>query len=132
MRGYTASKSAERIIIAEDDYEMRRLMVESLRRDNYSVEALEDGTAMLAAVEKARAVGQLPSLIICDIQMPGVTGLAVLATVRGWGWKAPFVLITAFGTERMITEAISLGASAVLSKPFGLDDFRTTVHCLLR
>ena len=60
--------------------------------------------------------------IVSDICMPGLTGLDLLAALRCTRFEIPVILITAFGDEEVRAEARSLGATAVLDKPFNLDE----------
>jgi DNA-binding response OmpR family regulator len=73
----------------------------------------------------------MPSVIVTDLRMPGVSGLSVLRTIREYGWRVPVVLITAFGSEETLNEAARLDAAIVLHKPFELDDLRMAIRCLL-
>jgi DNA-binding NtrC family response regulator len=63
-------------------------------------------------------------VVICDLLMPGRTGLQVLVACRGRGCCPPFILMTGFADEDTRAEAMRLGAMAVLDKPFVLDAIR--------
>lgn len=115
--------SGRRVLVAEDDREMRRLLVESLARDGYEVDSVANGLAFLARVEE----GRVYDLVVSDVRMPGRTGLQVLADARARGWPSPVLLITAFGDDSTLDEAARLGAVALFSKPFDMDDLRTAV-----
>ena len=112
-----------RLLVAEDDREMRRLLVESLRRDGHEIESVGSGLALLAHVRDGRSY----DLVVSDVRMPGRTGLEVLADARARGWPSPVLLITAFGDDTTLDEAARLGAIALFSKPFDMDDLRTAV-----
>lgn len=117
-----------RIVLAEDDPELRRLIGSVLRRDGYDVLELVDGAQLLEyLVRQSDRNADAPDLIVSDIRMPGCTGLDVLAGVRRRDWATPVVLITAFGDRDTHEEAERLGAVAVFDKPFDLDDLRTAV-----
>jgi len=120
-----------RILLAEDDYEMRRVLITALRQDNYDIVELDSGSALLEAVSQARDRAELPALIVSDVRMPGMDGLRVVEAIRSWGLRMPIILITAFGSEETLNEAFQIGATAVLSKPFDLEDLRSAVCCLL-
>lgn len=122
---------ARTVIVAEDDCEMRRLITSALQAQHYPTLEAADGANLLELLCAARASNQLPALILSDIRMPGVHGLTVLKTVRGWGWRVPFVVITSFGSEQTLSTAIGLGATAVLSKPFALEDLCITIRYLV-
>jgi len=112
-----------RILVAEDDGEMRSLLLDALRRDGYEVCEAEDGGRLLAQVADA---SKPLDLVISDIRMPICTGLAILEAMRRTGLSVPVILMTAFGDQE--TRALVEGLGAILfDKPFGMDDLRTAV-----
>ncbi len=129
-----ASPEPLRVLLAEDQPEMRSLLRSALVRDGYEVIEAEDGPSLIRAIisglldEHARA----PDLIITDVRMPGFTGLEVLARLRREEWSTPVILITAFGDEALHAEAARLGATCVLDKPFEVEDLRAAVRGLLK
>jgi len=131
-RGYEAADDGyrPRILLAEDDDDMRRMLVSALRKDAYEVIEARDGAelARLLAAESVRSVEGPPiDLVISDLRMPGRSGLEVLGRMRRSDWATPFILTTAFGDSETHAEARRLGAAAVFDKPFDLDDLRTVV-----
>jgi CheY-like chemotaxis protein len=123
-----------RILLAEDDPEMKKLLSHRLRRDGCLVLELPDGRQLLAAVAAELLHlddGHPIDLIISDVRMPGPSGLQILTAVRRSNWHVPFILITAFGSPELRTEARRLGASATFDKPFDLDDLMTAVAILV-
>jgi DNA-binding response OmpR family regulator len=136
--GFTLAQAAAfarpaRVLVAEDDQEMRSLIVSSLRRDGYDVVESETGDALLEEIgdELLRAHAVRPDLIVSDIRMPGSSGLDVLSGLRRAAWETPVILITAFGDDDTHKKAKRLGASAVFDKPFDVDDLRTAVMVTL-
>jgi two-component system, response regulator, stage 0 sporulation protein F len=119
-----------RILLAEDDDDLRTLIGSSLRMDGYQVIEARDGGELLDMIADW-LVYKWPEdpvdLILSDVRMPGYSGMEVLSGLRKAHWDTPVVLITAHGNMKLRTEASRLGASAVLGKPFDLDDLRTTV-----
>jgi CheY-like chemotaxis protein len=122
-----------RILIAEDDYEMRRLLVAALRRDGYEVTEADNGLRLLSQLYSPLHYGIRADvdLIISDIRMPGVDGLEVLSGLQSYDGAPPVILITAFGDRQVHAEANRLGAVALFDKPFDLDDLRTFVRRLV-
>lgn len=122
-----------RILIAEDDYEMRSMLAASLRGDGYDVIEAADGAALLEEVSMLLFSGQaVPAdLIISDERMPGILGLEILAGLRKSLWPTPFILITGFGDRQTHQKAMALGARAVFDKPFDLDDLKDTIRRIL-
>jgi len=119
-----------RVILAEDDREMRTMLAESLRRDGYWVVEAADGCALEALIRSsfhATPLGEPVELIVTDVRMPGSSGLSALSAVREARWALPFIVITAYGDEATHEEARRLGAAAVFDKPFDLDDLRTAI-----
>ncbi len=111
-----------RILLAEDDTELRRLIRTTLRKAGYHVTACENGINLLDHLGSYvfREQGERFALVITDIRMPGVTGMEVLEGLSRIHGVPPIVLITAFGDPETHGEAAKLGAVAVLDKPFGM------------
>jgi len=129
---HRALAARHRVLLAEDDAEMRALLSRQLRSDGYDLFEVDNGIALFDAITRARAnLAPMPSVIVTDVCMPGLSGLSVLRAVRDYGWRVPVVLITAFGSEETHNEAAGLEAAVVLSKPFDLDTLRMAVRCLL-
>jgi CheY-like chemotaxis protein len=124
-----------RVLLAEDDGEMRRLLVAILRRSNCDVIEAKSGSQLWELiVHGALGTRSEPQvdLIISDVRMPGKSGLEVLSRLRNsHGWT-PVILITAFGDTDTHAEAHRLGALAVFNKPFDLDDLRMIVVSMQR
>lgn len=118
-----------RILVADDDGEMRELIRRALAGDGYEVEIARDGTDLVDRLTDSQlgGGGEAPyDLVITDVRMPGWSGLQVLAGLGGL--DAPsFILITAFGDAALHEQARRLGAAAILDKPFDLDDLRSVV-----
>ena len=72
MRATLGLLSADSILVVDDDAAIRRMLTRTLEREGYAVEAAADGGAALAAVERA-----VPDLVVLDVAMPGLDGLAV-------------------------------------------------------
>lgn len=122
-----------RILVAEDDREMRALLVASLRSDGYEVIEAANGLALIHEFSRLLAHGNdhLVDLVVSDERMPGCLGTEVLAGLREFDWRTPFILITAFGDAQTHRTADLLGAAAVFDKPFDLDEFRDSVRTIL-
>jgi DNA-binding response OmpR family regulator len=123
-----------RIVVAEDDAEMRHLVVDTLRDDGYDVLELSDGGRLLvnvAARMKAGVASEVAvDLVISDIRMPICTGLQILEVLRQAHWQTPVILMTAFGDKATRTRAEELGA-ILFDKPFDMDNLRMAVTHLL-
>ncbi|MBN2361580.1 MAG: response regulator [Deltaproteobacteria bacterium] len=120
-----------RILLVEDDNEMRMLLAQALREENYDViEAYDGEDASRALALEGSDFGPIRDidLIVTDVRMPRSTGLDLLSHVRFFDWAVPVVLISAFADQEMRDTAQRLGAAAVLAKPFSLQSFLQTVR----
>lgn len=118
-----------RIVLAEDDAELRRLLGHRLREMGYQVVEIPDGIQlMLHLMLDSPLRGCVPTVdaIITDVRMPGVTGLEMLETLREEGWQIPVLVITAFGDAEVHEAARRFGAK-VLDKPFSMALFGSAV-----
>jgi CheY-like chemotaxis protein len=123
-----------RVVVADDDAELRGVLVESLRRDGYELVEDTDGGRLLVRVAAVYAVeGGAPpiDLIISDIRMPVCTGLEILKGLRDARWATPVILMTSFVDGEVRARAARLGA-VLLEKPFDLSSLRDKVRELLR
>ena len=119
-----------RILVADDDPEMREMLAEELRASGYEVLLAKDG-AQLREMLHGKGINRIdpePDLVVSDIRMPGKSGLEVLEALRTSNWAMPVILITAFGTPETHDEAKRLGANVILDKPFDLDDLVAAVR----
>jgi CheY-like chemotaxis protein len=127
-------QKSPRILVAEDDREMRRILVAVLQKDGYEVLEAQDGFELLDYLGSPPLIqGRVTQfdMVISDIRMPVFSGMDVLSYLRDTDWKTPMILITAFGDQRTHTEAARLGATAVFDKPFSIDELRATVGRIL-
>ena len=118
-----------RILVADDDPDMRGLVASALRQGGYEV--IEARTGMEVIDHIAPTVWTRRDgfkAIVSDVRMPELTGLDLLAALRCTKLDTPVVLMTAFGDEDVRAEARSFGATAVLEKPFDLDELHAAVR----
>ena len=118
---------ANRILVAEDQADIRELLVMNLRNANYEVLAVADGSAALASQSE-----QASDLLILDLMMPGMDGLEVCKTLRARGRSTPILMLTAKSTELDRVLGLELGADDYLTKPFSLAELLARVKALLR
>jgi CheY-like chemotaxis protein len=112
-----------RVLLAEDDGDIRALLALALRRRGYVVAELTSGLELYNRVASCLFDGDFPpDVIISDIRLPGFTGLEVLGSVHRSELMIPVILITAYGAEGVRTEAEHLGAAALFLKPFDVDE----------
>lgn len=114
------------ILIVEDDAAILELLEEELSDAGYAtlgVESAEDAIATLSHTQV--------ELIISDVRLPGIDGLALLEHLRRDGNQVGFIVITAFGTIEQAVEALKIGADDFLTKPLDLESVRESVYRVL-
>lgn len=115
-----------RIIVCDDDPDVRELLHDLLRKDGYEVEAAQDGIALRRLVPKFR-----PDLVVCDLMMPGEDGLSLTRWLRGEGHSA-VLMLTAMGSTTDRVVGLEMGADDYLAKPFEPAELRARVKSVLR
>ncbi len=105
-----------RLLVADDEPHIRRILTTLLEMSGFVVDAVSDGTAALELLEGSVNY----DLVLLDIMMPGATGLQVLRQMRGLDQRrtVPVVILTAKGQDADRDEAFSLGAADFVTKPF--------------
>ncbi len=129
------SVHAPRVLLAEDDDEIRVMLAQALRRDGMEVIEARNGKELKNFVDQGWLRDgrlQVPDLIVSDLYMPEMNGLEVLAAVRKTTATTPVILITAYGDEATRAEARRLGVTAFFDKPFELADLETAIVNLVR
>ena len=122
-----ASPHPATILVAEDQTDIRDLLVMNLRSAGYEVSAVADGTAALASQNE-----QASDLLVLDLMMPGMDGLEVCKALRARGRSTPILMLTAKSTELDRVLGLELGADDYLTKPFSLPELLARVKALLR
>ncbi len=106
-----------KILVVDDDEIVRRSHLRSLAGANCEVHAAWDGT------EALRAMAEHPfDVVLLDLRMPGLDGMAVLRTIKEQWPESEVVIITGYPTIETAKEAVRLGAYDHLAKPVGPDD----------
>lgn len=115
----------KKIVVIEDNLEMRENIEELLELSNYNVETASDGKEGVELVKK-----ELPDLVICDIMMPGLDGYSVLYMLgQDPNTKnIPFLFLTAKADKEDFRKGMNLGADDYLTKPFTEMDLLNTVE----
>jgi excisionase family DNA binding protein len=102
-----------RVLVVDDEASIRELLAKTLALAEYDVDTAPDGRA---AIERLR-LGRY-DLLIADLKMPGLDGLSLIREARRLDADLPVIIITGFSTESSAIEAINLGVSGYLTKPF--------------
>ncbi len=127
-RANRTEPSKARVLVADDDDELRAMVVEALRADGYKVVEARDGAEMLSLLSDTLGdPAARPDVIVADVRMPKLSGLGVLEELKRARVAVPVVMMTGFAPDSVGVVARRLGAIGVLKKPFGVDDLRTAV-----
>lgn len=118
--------SPRRVIIVEDDVDLRETLGRALSREGYQVSFAGDGSEAISLVSKRPY-----DLAIVDLVMPGMGGIRMLEELRGMGLTLPTIIITAFGDRFLYNRAVELGASEFLVKPVKLVEVYRAVRKVL-
>ncbi|HKK20737.1 MAG TPA: sigma-54 dependent transcriptional regulator, partial [candidate division Zixibacteria bacterium] len=118
---------AIRILLADDDPGVRRVIQFKLKQRGYQVTAVEDGAAALALVKREEF-----DLILTDMKMPGLNGIELLEQAKSIAPNLEVILITAFADIHQAVRAIKLGAFDYLPKPFEDDQLFVTIDKALK
>ena len=116
-----------KILVVEDDVNIRFGLVELLTSEGFVVEACSRGDQTLAAVQQHR-----PSLIVLDVMLPGLSGYDICKQLRAQEYQGLILMLTARGQEMDKVIGLELGADDYVTKPFGLRELTARVHALLR
>lgn len=125
-----AATRPPRVIVAEDDPDVRLLVSVALRGLGYEIVEAASGAELLDRLadslidEDPRAQ---PDVIISDIRMPGLTGMEILAGLRQAHWHTIFVLMSAYADRSTRDEAQRFGVDAFFEKPFDIDELVTAI-----
>ena len=102
-----------RVLVVDDEASIRDLLAKTLALAEYDVDTAPDGRS---ALERMRLDHY--DLLIADLKMPGMDGLAVIREAKRYKADLPVIIITGFSTESSAIEAVNLGVAGYLTKPF--------------
>jgi DNA-binding NtrC family response regulator len=115
----------ERVLIVEDDHDMREMLGEILGDTGYETVSHSDAHAALKVIKDER---EMLDLVITDVRMPGVKGDEILFAVRAARAEAPVIVITAFGSVEHAVEMVKAGAQQYITKPFQAGELLSAVE----
>lgn len=119
--------AGERILVAEDETELRRLICAYLGGEGYIPSEAGDGEAALVSWRAER-----PQLVLLDWMLPRLSGLDVARTIRASGQATPIIMLTARGEEADVVLGLELGADDYLVKPVSLRQLVARIRAVLR
>lgn len=115
-----------KLLIVDDDREIRDLLARFLQKHGYAVAAAADGAAMMRTLETERF-----DLVVLDVMMPGEDGLSLCRRVRAAG-DQPVIMLTALGEDTDRIVGLEMGADDYLAKPFNPRELLARIKAVLR
>jgi len=124
------SPERPRVLIAEDDRDLRELLEEVFRDDGWAVHSAPNGTKLLDELSQAILESDqlVPDLVLTDIMMPGVQVMSVLGELRAAGWTTPVIVVSARADEIAHEIGRTLDPIVFCQKPVDLDRLLQIAH----
>jgi len=117
---------AKRLLVVDDDANLRAALMYSLRQEGFDVLTAEDGLTALAAFRREQ-----PDLVVLDVMMPNLDGLEVCRRIRKES-DVPILMLTARDTELDQVVGLEIGADDYLAKPFSMRELVARARAMLR
>jgi len=118
--------SGERVLVVDDEPQIRRALNSALTAHGYAVAVAEDGATALETIAT-----WAPDAVVLDLVMPGIDGFEVLRETRTWS-PVPIIVLSARGGEADKVAALDQGADDYLTKPFGMAELLARLRVMLR
>lgn len=115
------------ILVVDDEQSIRELLDIMLEREGYTVDVAESAEQALKLITK-----QTFDVLVTDIAMPGMSGIELLSKVKQTNFDIPVIVMTAHGSAESAVEAMKLGASDYLTKPFQVEEMKIAVETSLK
>jgi two-component system response regulator MprA len=115
------------VLVVDDDPPLRRMLARTLLAEGYDVTVAGDGGSALAEAERTP-----PDLIVLDVAMPGLDGLAVARRLRSKGLATPILMLTARDAVPDRVAGLEAGADDYLVKPFAVQELVARLRALIR
>ncbi len=122
-----ASSLRERVLVVDDDPPLRRMLERTLSAEGFEVSVASDGGGALVQTER-----EAPDVIVLDVAMPGLDGLAVCRRLRGKGLPTPILMLTARDAVGDRVSGLEAGADDYLVKPFAIEELVARIRALTR
>jgi len=115
-----------RVLVVDDEPQIRRALGINLRARGYDVDLAPDGEQALATAARTH-----PDVVVLDLGLPGIDGVEVIRGLRGWS-QVPIVVLSVRDAEGDKVAALDAGADDYVTKPFGMDELLARVRAALR
>lgn len=119
-------KIKDKILVVEDDKNIRSFLQAILEANNYEVVLTQTGQEAYSLI-----TSQCPDVILLDLGLPDMDGMKILETVRGWS-AMPIIVVSARDRERDKVEALDKGADDYITKPFGTAELVARIRAAIR
>jgi two-component system KDP operon response regulator KdpE len=118
--------SGERVLVVDDEPQIRRALGVNLRARGYEVDLAETGEQALDLAARRH-----PDVVIVDLGLPGIGGVEVIEGLRGWS-RVPVIVLSVREGEADKVRALDAGADDYVTKPFGMDELLARLRAALR
>ena len=118
--------TAERVLVVDDEPQIRRALAINLRARGYDVDLAENGEMALDLAARHH-----PDVVVLDLGLPGIGGVEVIEGIRGWS-QVPIVVLSVRDQEVDKVAALDAGADDFITKPFGMDELLARLRAALR
>ena len=116
----------DRVLVVDDEPQIRRALGINLRARGYEVDLAETGEQALEFAARHH-----PDVVVLDLGLPGIDGVAVIEGLRGWS-KVPIIVLSVRESEPDKVAALDAGADDYVTKPFGMDELLARMRAALR
>jgi two-component system KDP operon response regulator KdpE len=118
--------TAGRVLVVDDEPQIRRALAINLRARGYEVDLAEDGRAALDVAARSH-----PDVVVLDLGLPELDGVEVIKGLRGWS-RVPIIVLSVRDAEGDKVAALDAGADDYVTKPFGMDELLARLRAALR
>jgi two-component system KDP operon response regulator KdpE len=115
-----------RILVVDDEPQIRRALVTNLQARGYETDVAEDGETALDLAARHH-----PDAVVLDLGLPGITGIQVIEGLRGWS-TVPIIVLSVRDDEADKVLALDAGADDYVTKPFGMDELLARLRAAVR
>ena len=115
-----------RVLVVDDETQIRRTVGINLRARGFDVDLAETGEEALDLAARRR-----PDVVVVDLGLPGIGGIEVIEGIRGWS-RVPIIVLSVRDTEADKVAALDAGADDYVTKPFGMDELLARLRAALR
>jgi two-component system KDP operon response regulator KdpE len=122
----TASTPSTRVLVVDDEPQIRRALGINLRARGYDVDLAATGEEALELAARFH-----PDVVVLDLGLPGIDGVEVIQGLRGWS-QVPVIVLSVRESERDKVAALDAGADDYVTKPFGMDELLARLRAALR